>query len=77
MQQAARCRRLAAWGTYTPIIMIGVTCAIYKEFYDTMDLLGVSKAEAKRCAAVMHSIAVSYVDTITTTKWQQERRGVG
>jgi hypothetical protein len=42
-----------------------------------MDLLGVSKAEAKRCAAVMHNIAVSYVDIITTTKWQQERRGVG
>jgi hypothetical protein len=36
-------------------IMIGVTGTIYKEFYDTMDLLGVSKAEAKRCAAVMHS----------------------
>jgi hypothetical protein len=58
-------------------IMIGVTVTIYKEFYDTMDLLGVSKVEAKRCAAVMHSIAVSYVDIITTTKWQQERRGVG
>ncbi len=58
-------------------IMIGVTGTIYKECYDTMDLLGVSKAEAKRCAAVMHSIAVSYVDTVTTTKWQQERRGVG
>ncbi len=57
--------------------MIGVTGTIYKEFYDTMDLLGVSKAEAKRFAAVMHSIAVSYFDTITTTKWQQERRGVG
>ncbi len=56
-------------------IMIGVTGTIYKEFYDTMDLLGVSKAEAKRCAAVMHNIAVSYVDIITTTKWQQERRG--
>ncbi len=55
--------------------MIGVTCTIYKEFYDTMDLLGVSKAEAKRCAAVMHNIAVSYVDIIT--KWQQERRRVG
>jgi hypothetical protein len=58
-------------------IMIGVTGTIYNEFYDTMDLLGVSKAEAKRCAAAMHIIAVSYVDTITTTKWQQERRGVG
>jgi hypothetical protein len=57
-------------------IMIGVTGTIYKEFYDTMDLLGVSKAEAKRCAAVMHNIAVSYVDIITT-KWQQERQGVG
>jgi hypothetical protein len=55
-------------------IMIGVTGTIYKELYDTMDLLGVSKAEAKRCAAVMHNIAV---DIITTTKWQQERRGVG
>ncbi len=42
-----------------------------------MDLLGVSKAEAKRCAAVMRDIAVSYVDIITTTKWQQERRGMG
>ncbi len=39
-----------------------MTGTIYKEFYDTMDLLGVSKAEAKRCAAVMHNIAVSYVD---------------
>jgi hypothetical protein len=58
-------------------IMIGVTGTIYKELYDTMDLLGVSKAEVKPCAAVMHNIAVSYVDIITTTKWQQERRGVG
>jgi hypothetical protein len=47
-------------------IMIGVTGTIYKEFYDTMDLLGVSQAEAKHCAAVMHNIAV---DIITTTNW--------
>ncbi len=58
-------------------IMIGVTGTIYKEFYDTMDLLGVSKAEAKRCAAVMHNIPVSYVEIIPATKWQQQRRGVG
>ncbi len=58
-------------------IMIGVTGTIYKELHDTMDLLGVSKAEAKHCAAVMHNTAVSYVDIITITKWQQERRGVG
>ncbi len=32
-------------------IVIGVTGTIYKDFYDTMDLLGVSKPEAKRCAA--------------------------
>ncbi len=57
--------------------MIGVAGTIYKEFNDTMNLLGVSKAKAKRCAAVMQNIAVSYVDIITTTKWQQERRGVG
>ncbi len=30
---------------------LGVPGTIYKEFYDTMDLLGVGKAEAKRCAA--------------------------
>ncbi len=58
-------------------ILIGVTGTIYKEFYDTMDLLGVSKAEAKRCAAKLHKTAVSYVDKIMTTKWQQERHGVG
>jgi ribonuclease HI len=58
-------------------ILIGVTGTIYKEFYDTMDLLGVSKAAAKRCAAKLHKIAVSYVDKIMTTKWQQERHGVG
>jgi hypothetical protein len=46
-------------------------------FYDTMDLLGVSKSEAKRCAAKIHKIAVSYVDKIMTTKWQQEKSGVG
>jgi hypothetical protein len=40
---------------------------------DTMDLLGVSKAEAKRCAAKMHIIAVSYVDKTMMTK----KRGVG
>ena len=61
-------------------ILIGVTGTIYKEFYDTMDLLGVDKPAAKRCAAKLHRIAVSYVDKIMTTKWQQERQrrdGVG
>jgi hypothetical protein len=58
-------------------IMIGVTGTIYKGHYDTMDLLGVGKPEAERCAVVMHNIAVSYVDNIMTTKLQQERRGVG
>ncbi len=57
--------------------VVGVTGTIYKDFYDTMDLLGVSKSEAKRCAAKIHKIAVSYVDTIMTTKWQQEKSGVG
>jgi hypothetical protein len=58
-------------------IVIGVTGTIYKDFYDTMDLLGVSKPEAKRCAAKIHKIAISYVDKIMTTKWQQEKSGVG
>ena len=61
-------------------IMIGVTGTIYKDFYDTMDSLGVSKSEAKRCAAKLHKIAISYVDKIITTKWQQEtqhKSGVG
>jgi hypothetical protein len=61
-------------------ILIGVTGTIYKDFYDTMDLLGVSTTEAKRCAANLHRIAVSYVDKIMTTKWkqeQQQRIGVG
>jgi hypothetical protein len=58
-------------------IVIGVTGTIYKDFYDTMDLLGVSKSEAKRCAAKIHKIAVNYVDKIMTTKWQQEKSGVG
>ena len=43
-------------------ILIGVTGTIYKDFYDTMDLLGVSKTEAKRSVANLHRIAVSYVD---------------
>jgi hypothetical protein len=57
-----------------------VTGTIYKDFYDTMDLIGVSTTEAKRCAANLHRIAVSYVDKIMTTKWQQEQQqriGVG
>ena len=61
-------------------ILIGVTGTIYNDFYDTMDLLGVSKPAAKRCAASLHRIAVSYVDKIMTTKWHQERQqriGVG
>jgi hypothetical protein len=61
-------------------ILIGVTGTIYKDFYNTMDQLGVSKSEAKRCASKLHAIAVGYVDTIMTTKWQQERQrrsGVG
>jgi hypothetical protein len=58
-------------------IVIGVTGTIYQDFYDTMDLLGVSKPEAKRCAAKIHKIAISYVDKIMTTKWQQENSGVG
>ncbi len=61
-------------------ILIGVTGTIYKDLYDTMDLLGVNKPEAKRCAANLHRIAVSYVDKIMTTKWQQEQQqriGVG
>ena len=61
------------------VILIGVTGTIYKEFYDTMALLGVSKQEAKRCAARMHKISVQYVENIMTTKWQQERpkHGIG
>jgi len=39
-----------------------------------MELLGVSKTEAKRCAAKLHQIAVGYVDKIITTKWQKERQ---
>ncbi len=65
---------------YTHPILIGVTGTIYKDFYDTMDTLGVPRPAAKRCAAKMHAIAVSYVDKIMTTKWQQERQrrsGVG
>jgi hypothetical protein len=61
-------------------ILIGVTGTIYKDLYDTMDLLGVSKPAAKRCAAILHRITVSYVDKIMTTKWQQEQQqriGVG
>jgi hypothetical protein len=38
---------------------------------------GVSaKPEAKRCAANIHKIAISYVDKIMTTKWQREKSGV-
>jgi hypothetical protein len=35
-----------------------------------MDTLGVPRHAARRCAANMHAIAVSYVDKIMTTKWQ-------
>jgi hypothetical protein len=57
------------------LILIGVTRTIYKDFYDTMSgFTGVSKPEAKRYAAIMHRIAVSYVDKIMTTKWQQEQQ---
>ena len=61
------------------VLTIGVTGAIYKDFHDTMALLGVSKQEAKRCAARMHKISAQYVEKIMTTKWQQERlkHGVG
>ena len=61
------------------VVLIGVTGTIYKDFHDTMALLGVSKQEAKRCAARMHKTSVQYVEKIMTTKWQQERlkHGVG
>ncbi len=58
-------------------VVIGVTGTIHKDFYDTMDLLGVSKPETKHYAAKIHKIAISYVDKITATKWQQKASGVG
>ncbi len=61
-------------------ILIGVTGTIYNDFYSTMDLLGVGKPAAKRCATNLHRIAINHVHRIMTTKWQQERQqrsGVG
>ena len=61
-------------------ITLGVTGTVYHNFYETMRLLGVSKAEAKACAKQLHVLSVSYVKKIMTTKWHRERhktQGVG
>ena len=61
-------------------ITLGVTGTIYNDFYETMRLLGVSKAEAKACAKQLHVLVVRYVKKLMTTKWNRERHettGVG
>jgi hypothetical protein len=61
-------------------ITLGVTGTVYTDFYETMRLLGVSKAEAKDCARQLHVLAVRYVKKLMTTKWNRERhetKGVG
>lgn len=42
-------------------ITLGATGTVYNDFYETMRLPGVSKAEAKACPKQLHVLAVSYV----------------
>ena len=61
-------------------IMLGVTGTIYSDFFDSMWQMGVKKQDARKCAKKLSALAVTYVKTIMTTKWNQERglkQGVG
>ena len=61
------------------VITLGAMGTIYKDFHDTMAVLGVDKAATDKLAKKLSAHAVGYVKKIMCTKWQQERnkRGVG